>query len=89
MDRAAGAPGRIEMRNTGAPCSLTLYQDPQFRTQFRQLWASEQPRNGEVAIDNPRVRYTPRPGFQGEDRFIIDAMPDGRLTVTVRVLPAD
>ncbi len=32
MDRAAGAPGWIEMRNTGALCSLTLYRDPQFQS---------------------------------------------------------
>jgi hypothetical protein len=89
MDRAAGAPGRIEMRNTGAPCSLTLYRDPQFQSRYTQIWLSNGPANGEVTIDNPTVRYTPRPGFQGEDRFIIDAVPDGRLVVTVRVLAAD
>ena len=89
MDRAAGAPGRIEMRNTGAPCSLTLYRDPQVQSRFLQLWLSARPGNGEVTIDNPTVRYTPKPGFQGEDRFIIDTIPDGRLDVTVRVLAAD
>jgi hypothetical protein len=89
MDRAAGAPGRIEMRNTGAACSLTLYRDPQFQSRFLQIWLSDRPGNGEVAIDNPTVRYTPKPGFQGEDRFIIDTIPEGRLVVTVRVLAAD
>ncbi|MFN6999919.1 MAG: caspase domain-containing protein [Elioraea tepidiphila] len=89
MDRAAGAPGRIEMRNTGAPCSLTLYRDPQSQSRYTRIWLSNQPANGEVTIDNPTVRYAPRPGFQGEDRFIIDTMPDGRLVVTVRVLGAD
>jgi hypothetical protein len=89
MDRAAGAPGRIEMRNTGAACSLTVYQDPIYRTPFRQIWLTEQPRNGDVTIDNPAIRYTPKSGFHGEDRFIIDTMPDGRLFVTVRVRPAE
>jgi hypothetical protein len=77
------------MRNTGAACSLTLYRDPQFQSRFLQIWLSDRPGNGEVAIDNPTVRYTPKPGFQGEDRFIIDTIPEGRLVVTVRVLAAD
>jgi hypothetical protein len=89
MNRAAGAPGRIEMRNTGAPCSLTLYRDPQIQSRFLQIWLSNRPGNGEVTIDNPTVRYTPKPGFQGEDRFIIETIPEGRLVVTVRVLAAD
>jgi uncharacterized caspase-like protein len=89
MDRAAGAPGRIEMRNTGAPCSLTLYRDPQFQSRYIQIWVSDRPGSGEVTIDNPAVRYTPKPGFRGEDRFIIDTIPEGRLVVTVRVLAAD
>lgn len=89
MDRAAGAPGRIEMRNTGAPCSLTLYREPQFHSRYTQIWLSRQPGNGEVTIDNPTVRYTPKSGFQGEDRFTIDTIPEGRLVVTVRVRAAD
>jgi uncharacterized caspase-like protein len=89
MDRAAGAPGRIEMRNTGAPCSLTLHRDPQLQLRYIQIWLSGRPGNGEVTIDNPAVRYTPKPGFQGEDRFIIDTIPEGRLVVTVRVVAAD
>lgn len=89
MDRAAGAPGRIEMRNTGAPCSLTLYRDPQVQSRYGQIWVTRRPENGDVTIDNPAVRYTPKPGFQGEDRFVIDTIPDGRLFVTVRVLAAD
>lgn len=87
MDKAAGAPGRIEMRNTGGSCSFTLYQDQIFRQHYVQIRITEKPANGEVTVANPAVSYRPRPGFAGEDRFVIDTVPDGRLIVTVRVLP--
>jgi uncharacterized caspase-like protein len=89
MDKAAGAPGRIEMRNTGGACSFTLLQDRVFQLHYVQIHVTARPANGEVTVANPTVSYRPRPGFAGEDRFVIDTVPDGRLIVTVRVLPPD
>lgn len=87
LDRAAGAPGRIEMRNTGGSCSFVLVQDPMYRNPYRMMWLGEAPRNGEVTFDSPTVRYRPKPGFHGEDRFTVETVPDGRLIVTVVVRP--
>lgn len=89
LGTAAGALGRIEMRNTGGSCSLTVYSDGTHRIRYGQIWIGQQPRNGETVVDNPTIRYTPKPGFQGEDRFIIETIPQGRVVVTVRVLAAD
>ncbi|WP_439577147.1 caspase family protein [Elioraea sp.] len=89
MATAAGAPGRIEMRNTGAPCRFQLWFNRASGVQFRNIWLSVQPQSGDVVIANPGLGYRPKPGFHGEDRFVIETIPNGRLYVTVRVLPAE
>lgn len=76
------------MRNTGGSCSFVLVQDPMYRNPYRMMWLGEAPRNGEVTFDSPTVRYRPKPGFHGEDRFTVETVPDGRLIVTVVVRPS-
>ena len=89
MTTAAGAPGRIEMRNTGGRCVLRLWFNRIGEVPFRSIWISVPPQNGEATVATPFVRYRPRPGFAGEDRFVIETIPQGRLYMTVRVLPPE
>ena len=89
VEAAAGAPGQIEMRNTGAPCRFQLWYNRAAGAQFRNIWVSVPPQNGEVVVVNPGLGYRPKPGFQGEDRFVVETIPNGRLYMTVRVLASE
>lgn len=75
------------MRNTGGSCSFALVQDPIYRNPYIRMWVGVPPRNGEVSFASPNVRYRPKAGFTGEDTFVVETVPDGRLTITVRVRP--
>lgn len=89
MATAAGAPGRMEMRNTGGRCGVRLWFNRVSEVPFRSMWISVPPQNGEATVANPVVRYRPRSGFTGEDRFVIETIPEGRVYMTVRVLPPE
>jgi hypothetical protein len=85
----------IVMRNTGKPCSGTLYAVPQQNIPVDKITVLSPPKNGVVVVAVPRFAYTPNPGFTGEDRFELSAEgPErtrGRITlkgtVIVRIEP--
>jgi hypothetical protein len=52
-------------------CSVNMAFD---YVAFYGLSTRQGPRNGSISMPNPRTfTYTPRRGFTGEDRFIMDA----------------
>jgi hypothetical protein len=65
-----GQPGRIAMVVAGEPCRISLQAGE--RSRFEALQVVERPRGGRVVPDGRTgVVYTPRPGFAGQDRFVI------------------
>lgn len=65
-----GQPGRIAMVVAGEPCRISLQAGE--RSRFDALEVVARPRGGRVVADGRTgVVYTPRPGFAGQDSFVI------------------
>jgi hypothetical protein len=72
----------------GRGCAFRMFKHPLERVPYDSLVASTPPSNGRVTVnDNSQVVYTPRPGFVGEDMFVVDGVPHRSLTVRVIVRP--
>jgi hypothetical protein len=83
-----GAATFMEVDGDGRGCGFRIFVHAATREPFASLVASSLPRNGTVSVaDNSRVVYTPRPGFVGQDEFVVTSLPRGRLIVRVLVRP--
>lgn len=63
----------IVMKNTGQPCVVELFSDPDNRIGVDMIQVVKHPQNGVVAVTAPKFSYAPNAGFTGRDRFELSA----------------
>lgn len=90
------APATMTVANDGQPCRM------RYRIQGQTVpdeWKLvEAPKSGTVTFEGDEARYTPKPGFSGEDEFIVAVFGraqtaraparNGQFKVAVTVVPA-
>ena len=87
---AQGATTRMQVVNTGAACSVANYGLPAQRVNPASSGAiTAPPAHGTATFAAPLVRYTPAPGYVGDDAFAYEAYAKGaagqQLRLKVRV----
>jgi len=88
MRRPGGTATVMNVANDGRGCTFRIYVHAADCVPFEDLVASTVPRNGVVLLaNNSQIIYTPRPGFRGEDQFVVSSVPRGTLIVRVIVKP--
>jgi len=87
-----GAIAHMHITNTGAPCAIGNFGVPTERRNPAESGAiTSKPSHGSAEFAAPQARYTPEPGFVGEDTFTYEALAKGNNTqqivrLKVRVL---
>jgi hypothetical protein len=86
--------GKLTVKNNQKRCGDTMYVVPENRIPVDTIQIVKPPQNGTVTIEAPKLFYTPKPGFVGQDRFTLSAegpADRGRVKlmgeVTVQVNP--
>ncbi len=77
--------------NTGTTCSVANYGVPVGRANPADSGSiTSKPSHGSAEFAAPQVRYTPEPGYVGDDEFTYEAFARGamdqRLRLRVRVM---
>ncbi|MBS0447756.1 MAG: hypothetical protein JSR59_17590 [Proteobacteria bacterium] len=85
---SAGAVATMNVVNTGRACRIDNYGVPATRGNPAEAGqVTTAPEHGTAAFDAPAVRYTPAPGYVGDDAFDYIANAKGNLDqrVTLKV----
>ena len=86
-----GAIAQMTVVNTGASCAITNFGASGRTNPADAGSIKAAPAHGSAEFVAPQAKYTPEPGFVGEDEFSYDAFAKGnmnqqlRLRVTVKV----
>jgi Bacterial Ig domain len=81
-----GAVAHMHVKNTGAACVLITYGIPSERRNPTESGAiTSQPSHGSATFSAPQARYTPSPGFAGNDEFAFEASARGNNGQPVRI----
>jgi hypothetical protein len=87
-----GAVLKMTVTNTGAACTVANYGVPgEKKNPADSGSVTSQPSHGTAEFVAPQARYTPAPGYAGDDEFTYEAFARGannqplRLTVQVKV----
>jgi len=78
--------------NSGAACAITTFGIPAERRNPAESGAiTSDPLHGSAEFNAPQARYTPTPGFVGDDEFAFEAIAKGNnvsqpVRLKVRVL---
>ena len=87
-----GAVAHMHVTNTGASCAITIYGVPgERRNPAQSGTVTSKPSHGSAEFSAPQARYTPEPGFAGDDEFTFEAVARGNnsqqpVRLKVRVL---
>ena len=86
--RLGGTETVMHVASDGRGCAFRVFLRQADAIPFDSLVPSTRPAYGTVRVnENSQVVYTPRPGFVGEDVFVVTSVPAGRLLVRVVVRP--
>ena len=81
-----GAIAHMHITNTGAACAIGNFGVPaERRNPAESGTITSKPSHGSAAFSAPHARYTPEPGFVGEDEFTYEAIAKGNIQQTVRL----
>ena len=70
----------------GASCAITNYGVPADKRNPAYSGAiTVAPSHGAAVFDAPRAKYTPAPGYVGEDEFAYEAIAKGNVDQEVRL----
>jgi len=73
-----GAIAHMHVTNTGATCAIANFGVPaERRNPAESGTITSKPSHGSAEFSAPRARYTPAPGFVGEDEFTYEALAKG------------
>jgi len=87
--KPGGTETTMRIANDGRGCGFRVFVHVQDHVLFTSLVASAPPAHGRIVVnDNSQVIYWPKPGFTGEDNFVMDSVPHGSIRVRVIVRPA-
>jgi hypothetical protein len=86
-----GGTGTIEVARNAGPCTGTLLSDPDMNRPADSITLTARPQHGRVEVEGGSFRYTPTPGYSGDDSFGLrasgprDAGGRNELQGTIRV----
>jgi uncharacterized caspase-like protein len=87
--KPGGTETTMRIANDGRGCAFRVFVRVPDHVLFTSLVASTPPAHGRLVVnDNSQVIYWPKPGFTGEDHFVMDSVPHGSIRVRVLVRPA-
>ena len=81
-----GAVALMHVVNTGATCSITNYGVPVGRGNPADSGSiTSQPSHGSAEFTAPQAKYTPAPGYVGDDEFAYEAYARGSINQQLRL----
>ena len=81
-----GTVARMTVANTGSTCSITNYGVPGERRNPADSGSiTSRPLHGVAEFVAPQAKYSPEPGFVGEDEFTYEAFAKGNINQQLRL----
>ena len=80
--RGENASGTVVMSAAEQSCGKTMLYNVDRQVPVSSMTLTAAPAHGTVAINGPAFAYAPKPGFKGQDRFVISATGRGTMILT-------